>query len=291
VTSGTPGTVAYRSRVESSPQPVARHEPVVWGDANGPLDGAVLARYERDGYLAFDALFSVAEVEELNAEVDRLARDPAVLASDGAIREPAGDEVRSVFAVHRASPRFAQLFADERLLGAARQILGSDVYVHQSRVNRKPGFRGRDFYWHSDFETWHLEDGMPAMRALSMSIALTANRLDNGSLMVIPGSHRTFVPCVGETPAEHFRQSLQAQEYGVPDDRSLANLVADGGIATITGPPGSVVLFDSNTMHGSNSNITPYARCNVFVVFNSVENRLAEPFGGLPPRPGFLAER
>ncbi len=288
--SKTTDPVVYRSRIDSTPRPVPRHEPVVWG-AEGPLSGSVLARYEREGYLAFDALLTVDEVAELNAEVDRLTLDRGVLASDGAIREPVGEEVRSVFAVHRASARFAELFADERLLGMARQILGSDVYVHQSRVNRKSGFRGRDFYWHSDFETWHLEDGMPAMRALSMSIALTANRPDNGSLMVIPGSHCTFVPCVGETPAEHFRQSLRAQEYGVPDDHSLADLVAAGGIATIAGPPGSVVLFDCNTMHGSNSNITPYGRCNVFVVFNSVENRLVEPFGGLPPRPDFLAER
>jgi hypothetical protein len=48
------------------------------------------------------------------------------------------------------------------VVGPARQLLGSDVYVHQSRVNFKPGFNGQDFYWHSDFETWHAEDGMPA---------------------------------------------------------------------------------------------------------------------------------
>src|SRR3546814_10756649 len=45
-----------------------------------------------------------------------------------------------------------------------------------SRLNYKPGFKGKEFYWHSDFETWHVEDGMPQMRALSMSILLAENR-------------------------------------------------------------------------------------------------------------------
>jgi ectoine hydroxylase len=38
-------------------------------------------------------------------------------------------------------------------------------------------------------------------------------------------------------------------------------------------------------------NITPYPRSNIFVVFNSVDNRLAAPFAAPKPRPGYLAAR
>src|SRR3546814_19751740 len=72
-------------------------------------------------------------------------------------------------------------------------------YIHQSRLNYKPGFKGKEFYWHSDFETWHVEDGMPRMRALSMSVLLAENTPHNGPLMLIPGSHQSFLTCVGET--------------------------------------------------------------------------------------------
>jgi len=44
-------------------------------------------------------------------------------------------------------------------------------------------------------------------------------------------------------------------------------------------------------MHGSNSNISPYPRSNVFMVYNSVDNRLEEPFSGQQPRPPYIAER
>jgi ectoine hydroxylase len=283
---------AYRSRLEHEPTSVPRFDPVVWGQPTaGPLDVRSLERFERDGFLVFERLFGAAHVDALRAEVERLAHAPDVVDSERSIEEPASREVRSVFEVHRLSAMLAELFADDRLTAVARQLLGSEVYIHQSRVNRKRGFRGREFYWHSDFETWHFEDGMPRMRALSMSISLTPNRDDNGSLMIIPGSHQTFVGCRGATPPEHFRQSLRAQEYGVPGDDALAALVADRGITTITGPPGSVVVFDCNAMHGSNSNITPFDRCNIFVVYNSVENRLGAPVGGTSPRPAFLAAR
>jgi ectoine hydroxylase len=181
--------------------------------------------------------------------------------------------------------------AEPRVAGRARQILGSDVYVHQSRVNYKPGFKGKDFYWHSDFETWHAEDGMPRMRAVSISIALTENFVHNGALMIMPGSHMTFVSCVGETPADHYKESLRGQEIGTPDPDSLGMLAGKHGIDLFTGPAGSATMFDCNCMHGSNGNITPFPRSNIFVVFNSIENACDEPFAAPSRRPDFIAAR
>jgi ectoine hydroxylase len=165
------------------------------------------------------------------------------------------------------------------------------VYIHQSRLNYKPGFRGKEFYWHSDFETWHVEDGMPRMRALSMSIALTENSNLNGPLMLIPGSHRQYVTCGGETPENHFQKSLRKQEYGVPADHLLKQLVDQSHIVAVDAKPGSVIIFDCNTMHGSNGNITPYPRSNAFIVYNAIKNRVVEPFCGRSPRPEFICSR
>jgi len=132
---------------------------------------------------------------------------------------------------------------------------------------------------------------MPRMRALSCSLTLTRNTEYNGPLMLIPGSHRRYVRCVGETPDEHYKQSLRKQEYGVPDPDSLRALYEEGGIVAPTGEAGKLIIFDCNVMHGSNSNISPLPRSNVFLVYNSVSNRLVAPFGNKPPRPEFLATR
>lgn len=132
---------------------------------------------------------------------------------------------------------------------------------------------------------------MPGMRAVSMSILLTDNTPHNGPLMLIPGSHRHFVGCVGETPEENHRTSLRRQVIGTPDTESLKWLAERGGISAPLGPCGSVLIFDCNTLHGSADNISPDPRSNVFMVFNSVENRLRAPYAAPAPRPWYLASR
>ncbi|WP_337820026.1 ectoine hydroxylase [Amycolatopsis sp. A1MSW2902] len=277
----------YRTRVDGPAPLVGRTDPAVWGKTDSPM----LRRFDADGYTIIDELLSPAEAADLVSEIERLESDPDLRCDERVVIEKKSDRVRSIFEVHRISPSIEKLVRDERVAGLARQVLGSEVYLHQSRVNYMPGFDGAGFYWHSDFETWHAEDGMPLPRAVSLSIALTENLPYNGSLMVIPGSHRVFVPCRGETPDEHYRESLREQRIGVPSEEHVAELASGRGIAQFTGRPGSALLFDSNVMHGSANNITPFRRSNVFLVFNSVENVLGAPYAASAPRPAHIAAR
>ncbi|MCW2392634.1 ectoine hydroxylase [Sphingobium sp. B1D7B] len=283
----------YPSRHDSVAAFSPRLDPVVHSDwsEDSPISRAQAERFDRDGYLVLEDLFSDEEVAFLQRHAGKLLADPDALEDETVISEPGSREIRSIFRIHAQSPVLGRLAADARLAEVARFLLGDEVYIHQSRLNYKPGFRGKEFYWHSDFETWHVEDGMPRMRALSMSVLLAENTPHNGPLMLIPGSHRQFLTCVGETPQDHYRQSLKKQEYGVPDEDNLAELADTFGIVAPTGKPGSVVIFDCNIMHGSNGNITPFPRANAFLVYNAVCNRLVAPFGVETPRPAFIAAR
>ncbi|MBF6423203.1 ectoine hydroxylase [Nocardia cyriacigeorgica] len=277
----------YPTRTPDPAPHLERHDATVWGRIEAPE----LAGFDTDGYTILDHLISPEEVTRFAREIDRLAADPALRGDERVIVEKSSNQVRSVFEVHRLSAAIAELAAEPRVAGLARQILGSEVYLHQSRVNYLPGFGGTGFYWHSDFETWHAEDGMPSPRAVSISIALTDNYPFNGSLMVMPGSHRTFVPCQGATPADHYRESLREQQIGVPSQADIEDLAHKYGIAQFTGRAGSALVFDSNIMHGSANNITPFPRSNIFLVFNSVENTLQEPFAAPARRPSYIASR
>lgn len=286
---------AYPSRQSAAPDWLERCDPVLHrqpGD-EPPIDPSLIEQFVRDGYVVLEDVFSAAEVKGFVEEAKALRQSerliPETIISERG--EVGAEAVRSVFAPHQQSKLFDRLAQDARLSEVARYILGDEVYIHQSRINYKPAFRGKDFYWHSDFETWHTEDGMPRMRALSMSVMLTDNHPQSGPTMFIPGSHKSFVTCVGETPDDHYRQSLKKQDYGIPDTDSLSKLAKQGGIAAPAPKAGSVVVFDCNTMHGSNSNITPFERINAFLVFNSWNNRLVDPFGKTRPRPEFVAHR
>ncbi|MFP3990464.1 ectoine hydroxylase [Streptomyces sp. E11-3] len=272
---------------------IDRKDPVVWSEpgTTGPIAADELAGFERDGFLAIEQLIAPDEVEVYHAELERLMNDPAMRADERSIVEPQSQDIRTLFEVHKISELFAKLAADPRVVGRARQILGSDVYVHQSRINVKPGFGATGFYWHSDFETWHAEDGLPNMRTVSVSIALTRNYDTNGGLMIMPGSHRTFLGCAGATPKDNYKKSLQMQDAGTPSDEALTKLASEYGIRLFTGEAGSATWFDCNAMHGSGDNITPYPRSNFFLVFNSVENTAVEPFAAPIRRPEFIGAR
>lgn len=285
----------YWSRTQIESEVVNREDPVLWGDSNPSVSGPALSpqeitAYERDGFHHARTLFSQDEAEGFLAEAKELAAE-VTGPKPGVVIEPGSNAVRSLFRLHRTSDTFRAVAQDPRLVNIARQLLGGEVYVHQSRINFKPAFDGKEFFWHSDFETWHIEDGMPRMRAVSVSISLTDSNEFNGPLMVVPGSHKYFVRCVGATPENHFEKSLKKQEYGVPSQEAMRELVDRGGIVAPKGPPGSGLFFECNLMHGSSGNLSPYPRTNLFIVYNSVENGVHDPYGGTPSRPEFLSER
>lgn len=286
-----PVTDYYPSRIDAEPKLLDRIDPVVHGNVPGPLTNEQLGDYAKNGFLSFQQLFTEAELKPYIEELERLKVSEAGSDSSRTITEPDSGEVRSIFAIEEDNEVLRKICHHPRIVGIARQLLGGEVYIHQSRINFKPGFKGKEFYWHSDFETWHQEDGLPRMRTVSCSLALTPNTPNNGPLMLIPGSHKKFLSCVGKTPEDNYKTSLKKQDIGVPDNDSLIKMVEEGGIVAPTGPAGSVTFFECNTMHGSNSNITPEPRSNIFMVFNSVENKLVEPFCGLEPRPDFIGKR
>ncbi|QRF66195.1 ectoine hydroxylase [Ponticoccus alexandrii] len=270
-----------------------RTDPVLWPSdrSTAPITEAQAQAFDRDGYLVLHDLFSTDEVRALVDSATALRETLAGSDARGVVCEAGCAAVRTVFELERQNALMDRLSRDRRLAGAARALLGDEVYIHQSRLNYKPGFTGKEFYWHSDFETWHAEDGMPRMRAVSASLLLTDNRAHNGALMLMPGSHRTFIACQGETPEDNHESSLVRQDIGTPSQESLRDMAEIHGIADAEGPAGTLILFDCNTLHGSNGNITPAPRSNAFFVYNAVSNACASPFAAPAPRPAFLGQQ
>ncbi len=169
----------YPSRKKDQPEILERKDPVIHTDRSqdnqAPVSKEQLDSYERNGFLQIENFFSDEEVKGMQEAIFELQDSNRDVTSDKVIREPESDNIRSIFHVHKDDNYFKDVANDQRILDIVNHLLGSDVYIHQSRINYKPGFKGKEFDWHSDFETWHVEDGMPRMRAVSLSIALSDN--------------------------------------------------------------------------------------------------------------------
>lgn len=280
----------YPSRIGGQERIVDRLDPVVYSppSSKGPLNEEQLDFYNTNGYLLLpDYLPDL--VDPLINEIQNLRH--RMRGRDEWVVEPDSDALRTIFKPFAYSSLIEQFFRLPEILDVVQQMLGSHAYMMQSRLNVKPAYKGKSFAWHSDFETWHVEDGMPRMRAVTAWIMLTENTEHNGPLYVIPGSHWNYVSCAGRTGKDNHKSSLRKQVLGVPQAQTMDRILSERNVESITGSPGTVVFHECNLLHGSPDNITNDSRMNLMCVYNSVENQPREPFGGLEPRPHYLSNR
>jgi ectoine hydroxylase len=242
-----------------------------------------ISDYHQDGFLILPSLFSRQEVACLRAEIPRVFGEDTprrVLEKSGA--------VRSVFASHISNDVFRHLSRLPRLVEPAMQLLESDVYIHQFKINAKVALEGDVWQWHQDYLFWQKEDGMPTPRVLSAAVFLDTIDACSGPLLLIPGSHRETVDLEAGEGMNGWASTLTANlKYMIGKER-LARLLGKSRISMATGEAGICVFFHGNTFHASATNLSAHDRTSIFVTYNSIENTLLP----IPnPRPTFLAAR
>lgn len=254
-------------------------------------------RFGEEGFLFLPDYFSPAEVGLMKGEL------AALFAEDSPRRvvEKGGAVVRSVYGSHAHNEVFNRLSKHPRLVEPAVQLLGSDVYVYQFKINAKARFGGDRWDWHYDYVFWQKEDGLPSPRVTNVAIFLDEVTEFNGPIFLIPGSHKARLP------AEESREAVEAVFKHEPYQKSptwIADLTADlkysldhqtvealvvkHGIVAPKGPAGSALFFDSTLVHASPNNISPFDRVAVVISYSSVDN---VPAGSRGVRPEFLVSR
>lgn len=257
-----------------------------------PLDADAIERYRRDGFLLLPPSFLPETVLSI---VDSAL--PEVLAEPGPARilERDGTTVRSVYGLHQSQPAIADLTRLPALLGAVQQLLGGEVYVHQSKINIKAPFAGDQWEWHQDYIYWLQDDGIQRPELINVAIFLDEVTEFNGPLTFVPGSHVdgllaatdvTGMP-LGYEDAPAWVATLTANEKSQVAPTAIQELAGRHGLVSPKGAAGSVLLFNPNLLHSSAANISPFRRAMLMFVYNRMDN-LGQSVDN--PRPAFLAE-
>jgi len=227
-----------------------------------------LEAYREQGFFVRRSVFEEAELETLrkaveaihgciNLEADRGLAPVETL--DGAryqellgsmIKwewEPGSREIRSMEPVHHLHPAIDALIDDPRLWEPALGVIGAKaVSLFTDKLNFKRP-HGAPFPWHQDTPYWafgcdHLD------RLASLQLYLDDAHRGNGCLWVIPGSHRH-----GVLPSQPDRGVLGKLYTDI-------SKLEDAEPLPVEAPAGSVVFFNGDIVHGSQSNRSDASR-------------------------------
>jgi ectoine hydroxylase len=242
-----------------------------------------IATYHRDGVLVLSSLFTHDEILALRASFDRDSK----VAGDHRIIEPQSDEVRALYASHLRQPEYAMLVRSPRLVKAAHQLLGSEVYLYQLKINAKPGHGGGGWAWHQDYAAWQIADDLVAPDLVNAVVFLDDVTQSNGPISFVPGSHADGLIRASHNEDMRSSQHLDPDDIALPSE-ALDTLMERRGVVTPIGKAGTVVFFHPEAAHGSTSNLSATSRRLAIATYNDVHN-VPQPAG--PPRPDYLVCR
>ncbi|MBQ16568.1 MAG: proline hydroxylase [Planctomycetaceae bacterium] len=229
------------------------------------LTESQLVEFNDRGFLFFPGLIDTSHISDLQ---DSLA---SVMDRDGpeVIREQDGEAARLVFGAHTYSEPFGRLSTSADLVLPVRQLLGDEIYLHQSRINPKLGMgQGGSWTWHQDYPPWKSIDGMPRPRCVMATVFLDDCSPVNSPLLLMPGSQQHGLL------ESHPQTDSNTHGYDLHQitTADLKRLAAEHGIEPLVGPAGSVALIHCNVVHGSANNVSPWRRAILYLIYNAVSN-------------------
>jgi len=254
--------------------------------------------YNENGYLIVDKYLEAEEVDTLYSElpntVDR--NSPRIILEDNG-------SVRSIFAPHSINHVYEKFSRLERLVVPATQLIGSEIYVHQYKINTKKGLKGDWWEWHQDFPYWNIDDGIKTPDLVSVMIYLQDTDATNGALLLIPKSQQKGIVKFADKNLDSLSEKIKYNDHHkdtdylsslnsnikfTVDHDLIKQMASQHGIVTASGKKGTVLFFHGNIFHASNINLTPFDRDAIIITYNSVNNT---PTNTKNPRPEFLVGR
>jgi phytanoyl-CoA hydroxylase len=244
----------------------------------GPFDKAqdrlrdpeALENFTRDGYAVVRGL-APADLRERMLEVARahLASTVAPVEYEADVQypgappsrdAPGGRTVRRLLQAYARDPAFAAWATSSALAVHLKAVLGPHVELSQAHHNcvmtKDPSYSSITS-WHRDIRYWSFEK--PEL--VSTWLALGRERVENGCLLVLPGSHAM------DFAAERL-DDVQFLRTDRPENASLlATRVA------VELDPGDVLFFHCRLFHAAGHNQTAETKFSVVHTYRAGGNR------------------
>jgi hypothetical protein len=211
---------------------------------------------------------ATAELLDRSREV-RQSTDVFVLEEGHSAENPRLHRVTSPQDQHKA---FWEFMTDPVMTDLAADVVGPDVKFHHAKLNVKSGQGSRGFKWHQDIQAWPHTDYSP----VTIGIYIDGCTPDQGPLSFVSGSHEGPLYTMYDD-AGNFVVRVR--------DEDLAWL-GDDLIDCPTGGPGTTILLNCRTVHGSTPNRSAAPRPLLLPVYSSADSFAYTPSPITSPHQG-----
>jgi phytanoyl-CoA hydroxylase len=236
----------------------------------------MLTQAQKDGYDSVGAIvvpdvLSAAEVAELRAVTDGFGERARAITTHDAIYDledshnPEQPRVRRIKAPHLHHAAYAALVRHPKIVAVLQDLWGPDIRFDTAKLNLKSAGFGAAVEWHQDWAFYpHTNDDLAAV-----GVMMDDMELENGPLLIIPGSHKD--------PVVHDHHGEDGRFCGAMDPGKQE--VDYRAAVPLTGRAGSITVHHVRAVHGSAPNTSNRDRRLLLFQFRAAD---AWPLLGFP---------
>ncbi|KND61911.1 phytanoyl-CoA dioxygenase family protein [Candidatus Burkholderia verschuerenii] len=151
-----------------------------------------IAQYHDDGYVIVTDVFTPELVQRMRQVTDELVEQSRSVKESNAIFDLAPSHSAERPRVRRikdpvvVDPVFMEALKHPQLIAALKSLLGPNLRLRNTKLNLKEAHVGDPVEWHQDWAFYpHTNEDV-----LAIGVMLDDCEIENGPLLVLPGSHK-----------------------------------------------------------------------------------------------------
>ena len=218
------------------------------------LSAAQKAFYAENGYLLVEDVVTGAQLKKLqNITYGLIDESRKVSESNERFdldkgHSAAAPRLTRIKLPHKQDPYFWEILTQSKVTKVLTDLLGDNTTLITAKLNTKAPGGGQAVEWHQDWAFYpHTNDDL-----LAFGLMLEDVTLDNGPLMVVPGTHRG--PLLSHQSNGVFCGAIDPDDPLFEKDKAV----------TLTGKAGSMTVHHVRTLHGSAPNMSDRNRLILF---------------------------
>lgn len=207
--------------------------------------------YRENGYLVVPDVLTPEQLDALRADTDRVVAGAAAVSENDETYDledshsPSAPRVRRIKNPLDVMPSSWTLGIDERVLGILARLMGPDIRLQKAKLNMKSAGYGAAVEWHQDWAFYpHTNDDL-----LAMGVMLDDTDLENGPMLMLPGSH--LGPVHDHHADGYFCGAI---------DPDACELDFAANAVPLTGKAGTLTFHHVRMVHGSAMNTSAQPR-------------------------------